>query len=78
MSMLPMGIVWVMVRMFWRMSGSTARTVEYMRPMKRSGRSKTTAAIMSTMGATSGRNGESTVGRTPWRSFQEGVLTPSR
>ena len=78
MSMLPTGIVWVTVRMFWRMSGSTARTVEYMRPMARSGRSKTTAAIMSTMGATSGRRGESTVGRMPWRSFQAGVLTPSR
>ena len=78
MSMLPTGSVWDMVRMFWRMSGSTARTVEYMRPMKRSGRSKTTAAIMSTMGATSGRSGESSVGRMPRRSFQAGVLTPSR
>ena len=28
MSMLPTGMVWPKVRMFWRMSGSTARTVE--------------------------------------------------
>ena len=46
--------------------------------MARSGRSKTTALIMSTMGATSGRTGESRVRMMPLRSFQAGVLTPSR
>ena len=46
--------------------------------MARSGRSKMTAPIMSTIGATSGRIGESRVGMMPLRSFQAGVLTPSR
>ncbi len=78
MSMLPTGSVWDMVRMFWRMSGSTARTVEYRRPMARSGRSRMTAATMSTIGATSGRSGESSAGRMPVRSFHAGVLMPSR
>ena len=73
-----MGMVWLTVRMFWRKSGRRDRTVEYMRPMRRSGKSITTAATMSTMGATSGTMGERRVGRMPWRSFQAGVLTPSR
>ena len=78
MSRLPMGMVWPTVRMLRRTSGRTERTVENMRPMKRSGRSKMTAAIMSAMGAMSGAKGEIIVGKIPCRSRQAGVLTPSR
>ena len=78
MSMLPTGRVRVMVATLRRMSGRTERIVEYMRPMNRSGVSKTTAAIMSTRGAASGEIGAIRAGSRPRRTFQAGVATPSR
>ena len=78
MSMLPTGTVRPMARMFLRTSGNIERTVENIRPMRRSGVSSTAAASMSAMGAASGTTAERTAGMRPCRSCQAGVATPSR
>ncbi len=78
-SMLPTGIVWATVRMFWRMSGSTARTVEYRRPDGEVGQVEDDGRDHVDHRRDVGQDrGEQRRAGCPLRSFHAGVLTPSR